>query len=102
MAQNRRLIDVDERADLICCLKKYHDANFTPGIYEHSVFGRAALLLEKTADSDEVVRCGECSKSAYSKTVSCAYKCENRCSPCFNRTTYADFGCLYGERRSND
>ncbi len=92
----------NERAGLIRCLKKYHDASFTPGTYEHSVFGKAALLLEKTANAEEVVQCGECAQSTYSKTVACAYKCENRQSPCFGRTTYADFGCLYGEMRDGE
>lgn len=34
-------------------LKRYHDAQFTPGVYEHSIFGKAALLLE--ADTAKVV-----------------------------------------------
>lgn len=30
-------------------LKKYHDSKFTPGVYEHSIFGKAAMLLESDA-----------------------------------------------------
>lgn len=35
-----------EKQRIIQALKHYHDAKFTPGIYEHSIFGKAALLLE--------------------------------------------------------
>ena len=45
MATEKRLI--------IDALKKYHDAQFTPGVYEHSIFGKAAMLLE--VDAVEVV-----------------------------------------------
>lgn len=38
MATEKRLI--------VDALKKYHDAQFTPGVYEHSIFGKAAMLLE--------------------------------------------------------
>lgn len=34
---------------VIDSLKLYHDTSFTPGVYEHSIFGRAALLLEVDA-----------------------------------------------------
>lgn len=50
MANEKRLI-VDS-------LKKYHDSQFTPGVYEHSIFGKAAMLLE--VDAVEVVRCKNC------------------------------------------
>lgn len=65
MATKKRLI-----AD---ALKKYHDSKFTPGVYEHSIFGKAAMLLE--VDAVEVVHgrwdgeyldprfiCSECGK----------------------------------------
>lgn len=48
------------------------------------------------------VRCGECKDSVDSKSISCAYKCTNKISPCYGRTTYADFGCLYGERKDGE
>lgn len=54
MANEKRLISESERADLIRCLKKIHNCDFTPGVYEHSVIGRAALFLEETADAVEV------------------------------------------------
>ena len=46
-----------------------------------------------------LLRCGECAHSTNSASVPCAYKCNNKKSPCHGRTTYADFGCLYGEER---
>ncbi len=55
MATEKRLIPESERANLIRCLKKLHDIDFTPGVYEHSVIGRAALLLEETVDAAPVV-----------------------------------------------
>lgn len=36
----------DERKRLAGRLKQYHDWNFTPGVYDHSIFGMAANLLE--------------------------------------------------------
>ena len=47
----------DEKQMLIEALKKSHDVRFTPGVYEHSIYGKAALLLEKCV---EVVRCCDC------------------------------------------
>ena len=41
-----------EKQNLIDALKRYHDCAFTPGVYEHSIVGQAALMLE---DSEEVV-----------------------------------------------
>ena len=43
------------------------------------------------------VRCGECAHSINSKSIPCAYKCILKRSPCYGRTTFADFGCLYAE-----
>lgn len=37
----------DEKRLIAEALKKYHDAAFTPGVYEHSIFGKAALLLDQ-------------------------------------------------------
>ncbi len=96
MDQNKRLFDADERADLIRCLKKYHDANFTPGIYEHSAFGKAALLLE--VDAVEVTRCKDCVfwKRRHTK----AGKYYGACS--LYRTTKHESGfCDHGERRND-
>lgn len=44
---------VNEKRLIVDALKKYHDAKFTPGVYEHSIFGKAAMLLE--VDAVEVV-----------------------------------------------
>lgn len=43
----------DERKRLAERLKQYHDGKFTPGVYDHSIFGLAAKLLE--VDAVEVV-----------------------------------------------
>lgn len=56
-SNEKRLIDADRRT-IATALKMIHDADFTPGVYEHSVYGKAALILEK--DAVEVVRCREC------------------------------------------
>lgn len=41
------MTDTDlERCQLAEQLKHYHDLNFTKGVYEHSIFGRAAKKLE--------------------------------------------------------
>jgi hypothetical protein len=56
---------------LIEALKKYHDAKFTPGVYEHSVVGKAALMLEKS------VEIPDCKKCAFNYTIAW-HQCE-RC-----------------------
>ena len=73
---------------LVNSLKHYHDCLFTPGIYEHSIIGQAALLLEK---SEEVVRCKNC--TSYSGTGWC---CEH------DTSMEADDFCSYGERREGE
>lgn len=41
-------VDFDaERLSLAKALKRYHDNDFTIGVYEHSIFGLAGLILEK-------------------------------------------------------
>lgn len=47
------------------------------------------------------LRCGQCRHAGNSAT-DCAYKCGNHLSPCHGRTTYADFGCLYGEPKEKE
>ena len=81
-----RLIDADRRT-IATALKMIHDADFTPGVYEHSVYGKAALLLEK--DAVEVVRCRECK---YHNKPPCPMRLS------FNWTDDNDF-CSYGERK---
>lgn len=81
-----RPIDADRRT-IATALKMIHDADFTPGVYEHSVYGKAALLLEK--DAVEVVRCRECK---YHNKPPCPMRLS------FNWTEDNDF-CSYGERK---
>jgi hypothetical protein len=40
---------------LIEALKQYHDSKFTPKVYEHSIFGVAALTIEKFAKDTNVL-----------------------------------------------
>ena len=86
-----------EKQQLIDVLKQYHDNRFTPQVYEHSIFGKAALLLER---SEEVVRCKDCKHNE---------DCIRRIqfwgrNPVLelNTTEYhpIDF-CSYGERRTD-
>ena len=81
----------DQKRLIVDALKKYHDAQFTPGVYEHSIFGKAAMLLE--ADAVEVVRCKDCKHWKYDARKLCG-----RCDAlmCY-RPDY--FWCMYGERR---
>lgn len=88
-SNGKRLIDADRRT-IATALKMIHDADFTPGVYEHSVYGKAALLLEK--DAVEVVRCRECK---YHNKPPCPMRLS------FNWTEDNDF-CSYGEREEND
>lgn len=85
-SNEKRLIDADRRT-IATALKMIHDADFTPGVYEHSVYGKAALLLEK--DAVEVVRCRECK---YHNKPPCPMRLS------FNWTDDNDF-CSYGERK---
>lgn len=84
-----------EKKQLIDVLKRYHDNRFTPGVYEHSIFGKAALLLER---SEEVVRCKDCKHFGGHGTCYCHAADENG-TPIFVRED--DF-CSYGERRTDD
>ena len=88
-SSGKRLIDADRRT-IATALKMIHDADFTPGVYEHSVYGKAALLLEK--DAVPVVRCRECK---YHNLPPCPMRLS------FNWTEDNDF-CSYGERKEND
>ena len=38
----------NEKQKIVRALKQYHDNKFTPREYTHSIFGKAALLLEGT------------------------------------------------------
>ena len=85
-SNEKRPIDADRRT-IATALKMIHDADFTPGVYEHSVYGKAALLLEK--DAVEVVRCRECK---YHNKPPCPMRLS------FRWTEDNDF-CSYGERK---
>ena len=90
MATEKRLIDANEypcnRCEISYCYKNCDKFN---------------AWFENTVDAEEVVRCGGCIYSANSMSVPCAYVCNREGSPCYKRITYADFGCLYGERRTD-
>lgn len=77
----------------------YDNVMHEPMISNGIETARAKLIDVPTASVEPVVHCGECISSVDSKSVSCAYKCTNKISPCYGRTTYSDFGCLYGERK---
>ena len=83
-----------ERKLLADELKRYHDCAFTPGVYEHSIIGQAALILENYVD---VVRCKDCKRFGGHGTCYCHAADENG-TPIFVRED--DF-CSYGERKDN-
>lgn len=66
MEDKNRFTDID-RSTIITALKRIHDAQFTPGVYEHSIYGKAALLLE--GDAEQVVYCYNCKKHDPDGTV---------------------------------
>jgi hypothetical protein len=47
------------------------------------------------------VRCPQCAYAERHKNAACAYICRNEDSPCYCRTAYADFGCTYGEKKTD-
>lgn len=93
----KRLIDAGEKQIIIQALKMHHDSQFTPGVYEHSVFGKAALLLESTVDAVEVVRCKDCAKNMLFTCPICFI--EKETLQFVNHSP--DFYCGEGERRTD-
>ena len=89
----------EEARELVEQLRKRGLSNGS-SLGQHSgLYDEAADLIEALLEENQVApRCGECLHSVNSKTP-CAYKCNNKHSPCHGRITYADFGCLYGERK---
>ena len=86
----------DKKKILIDALKRYHDCAFTPGVYEHSIFGQAALMLENHA---EVVRCKDCKH--WLKDVAGCTDQVGRCE--FANYMVGAVGyCVYGERKDNE
>lgn len=63
----------------------------------------AAEKWNVRGDAEYTIRCWEC-VYASSKTARAdsSYRCENRCSPCWNRNIKPAFGCKYGLRRYGD
>ena len=100
-SNEKRLIDADIRK-IATALKMIHDADFTPGVYEHSVYGKAALLLEK--DAVEVVRCRDCQhwKPSGSKAGNSFSNMEyiGGCEFTNYYRRESDF-CNYGERKED-
>lgn len=105
-----RLIDADEKQIIIQALKMHHDSQFTPGVYEHSVFGKAALLLESTVDAEEVVRCKECrfakpyertdgKTGYYCQFCGHSFKYGTNWERLYNPIKESDDFCSYGERK---
>ena len=90
-SNENRLIDADRRT-IATALKMIHDADFTPGVYEHSVYGKAALLLEK--DAVEVVRCRECKHCDPEN-----YHCDHPMGTAAPLKRKPDDFCSYGERK---
>lgn len=84
---------------LINSLKHYHDCSFTPGVYEHSIMGQAALLLEK---SEEVVRCKDCKAFVRNEVVDTNRgDCYRYGIGCIRIMSIDDF-CSKGERREGE
>jgi hypothetical protein len=97
----------DERKMLADALKSYHDCAFTPGVYEHSIVGQAALILENYVD---VVRCKDC-KHWHEETGWCYHHSHfvdsdgAACHPWESndwKMLNADDFCSYGERKDNE
>lgn len=112
MANKKRLIDADEKQIIIQALKMHHDSQFTPGVYEHSVFGKAALLLESTEDAVEVVRCNNCKFADQYERMDglTGYHCMcdknsftygQNWDRRFNPVKKSNDFCSYGERRTD-
>ena len=69
----------NEKLLIVAALKKLHDEAFTPRVYERSVVGQAALLLEK-ADYVEVVH-GRWEYVKKTKDAKSGYSCSVCCGP---------------------
>lgn len=89
----------NEKQQLIDVLKQYHDNRFTPQVYEHSIFGKAALLLER---SEEVVRCKDCIWFDSEDELPDVFRSEQYCY-CTEANTYVPINhfCSFGERRTD-
>ena len=93
-----KLIDLLEDMGVICDVPCEADED---GCGTYETMGADYIADQLIANGVIVpVQCGECAHSTNSRSVDCAYKCKCKRSPCYDRITYADFGCLYGERRT--
>ena len=72
-------------------LAAYEDSGLSPE--------EAQELAKAKADGRVVVLCPKCKYAGFSKTTAYAYVCKNRLSPCRDRTTTSDFGCVYGQKK---
>ena len=95
----------EQKMMLADALKHRHDCAFTPGVYEHSIIGQAALLLE---NSEEVVRCKDCKNCKVTQMNipgdNPMYVCEHPRGEVGSDPLYmeADDFCSYGERRTDN
>lgn len=80
----------NNKQQLIDSLKRYHDMFYTPGKYEHSVVGQAALMLEQIV---ELVRCIDCKHRDFEGFCK-AYSDEGV-------WVHPNHSCLNGERKEN-
>ena len=104
MANEQRLIDANAPLkQLFDYMEKLHCSDdYRDGLYRGMEIAESYIKNAPTVDAVEVVLCGQCGFSDLSMSVLCAYICKNPKSPCRNRVTFADFGCLYGERREEN
>lgn len=94
----KQYIEEDTVISEIC---KTFEGHYHSEVYAPAEF--VALIEELPAKKGELaIRCGDCCHAQNNRTVPCAYTCGNAKAPCHGRTTYADFGCLYGERSMED
>lgn len=100
MANERRLIDANALYIKLGKLAREPDYQHPDEDWGVGVAMAMSEVWEApTVDVVEAVRCGQCKHAGVSMHTDCAYKCENKMSPCRGRITAADFGCTYGERR---
>ena len=80
-----------------CC--SHHDCNDC--LADHLIANGVTIAEDKNVLTN-AVRCAQCALAEKHKTASFSYICRNEKSPCYCRTAYADFGCTYGERKTDE
>jgi uncharacterized protein (DUF2225 family) len=95
------MFDLVDGITTIQYLTTLNDENLAKEVIENNDVQNALLeLLEiKTTTYCNVVLCPKCKYACFSKTIEYAYVCKNKSSPCHNRTTASDFGCVYGQKK---